>query len=69
MEGNLYEELALIFVVSTIIITILSLFILHFAFGDMSPDPEPVSPVGDEKQYQYHKINHAPGGVEEMEQV
>jgi len=69
MEGNLYEELALIFVVSAIIITLLSLFILHFAFGDMAPDPEPPSPVGDEKQYQYHQINHTPGGVEEAEQI
>lgn len=67
MEGNLYEELALIFVISTILITIISLFILHFAFGEMTPVPEPMSSVGNEKEYQYHPV--ANQGVEEMEQI
>ena len=67
MEGNLYEELALIFVVSTILITILSLFILHFAFGEISPVPEPMSSVGNEKEYQYHPVSNQ--GVDEIEQI
>jgi len=67
MEGNLYEELALIFVLSTILITILSLLILQFAFSDLSPVPEPVSSVGNEKEYQYHPVSNQ--GIEEMEQI
>jgi len=67
MEGNLYEELALIFVLSTILITVLSLLILHFAFGDLAPVPEPISSVGNEKEYQYHPV--ANQGIEDMEQI